>query len=594
MRGQGRAIAGVALAAGLLLGTPAAGASQASGNASRVPVIGPDLLAAWQAPASGLDERVEHLRRSALQHGIRQLDGVARALLLEPSFGEDLERAEAAVRLAPGLPDARLALARSRWSAGEYAAALRAARGAVSVLGTHLEASIWFRASALFTAVAALAGGVVLFLLVQAGAAAVRTAPRLWSPAAPWPEPSAVALLASLAMMPAALGEGVLGAALGAAVLVLAFGDRWERVVGGAAGLLLLLVLHPLLDDAAEELVSLAPPPLPEAVHRAEHGAPWAIDLARLESGRSVDARAEAALALRARRAGRLSDADELYTALMARGQSSAELFNNAANVRLDLGRTDEAIALYERAATLRADAVILFNLSQAFGRDIQLEQQDLALQQAQKLDPDTVAELTELGGFAGSDAVMDLPMPLAEARRLWSDPPTAARLAADLRHRGAPGRLGDALGTDAGFFAIAALVALALGGRLSRDPEARGDPLARAGVGPGRRATDPALRVARLAAERARRRLHGRLSLLLSLLIPGVAGVAARRPVLGLIGALSFTTALAAGFACQGLLPDGLSGAQTGSLLFTGIAAAAAITTLASLALAVSLREGD
>ena len=94
-----------------------------AGMDPNVTVIGGDdpvraaLWRAWSAPDT-LDGRVQRLQRAGLSAGIGSLDAPARALLLDSSLGDPLERAEWAVQLAPALPAARAALAAAyfeRW-----------------------------------------------------------------------------------------------------------------------------------------------------------------------------------------------------------------------------------------------------------------------------------------------------------------------------------------------------------------------------------------------------------------------------------------------------------------------------------------------
>jgi len=76
------------------------------------------------------------------------------------------------------------------------------------------------------------------------------------------------------------------------------------------------------------------------------------------------------------------------------------ELFNRWLAIALRaLGRPgtkgdERAVALYERATRVTASAEILFNLSQAYGQAIRLQEQDATLARAQALSPDVVTAL--------------------------------------------------------------------------------------------------------------------------------------------------------------------------------------------------------
>ncbi len=105
-------------------------------------------------------------------------------------------------------------------------------------------------------------------------------------------------------------------------------------------------------------------------------------------------------------------------TALIEQSASpSPSLLNNAANVRLALGRAEEAVELYETAVRKSHRVVVLFNLSQAYGRLIQLDRQDLALAEAQVIDPVALVALTDLYGRSRRALVADLPVAMETIR---------------------------------------------------------------------------------------------------------------------------------------------------------------------------------
>ena len=94
---------------------------------------------AWFMPSSSLEERVWRTRRKALERGVWNLDAAARALFA--SGGAPLDRAEAAVRLAPDLPASRMELARALWLHGD--SPLGAIRTAAS--GVRFALRVWSR-----------------------------------------------------------------------------------------------------------------------------------------------------------------------------------------------------------------------------------------------------------------------------------------------------------------------------------------------------------------------------------------------------------------------------------------------------------------
>ena len=213
---------------------------------------------AWFAAAGSLDDRVKRTLDAALEAGRPSLEALARALLLDESLGDPLQRAEAAVRLAPDLPAARIALGRALWSEErDLIGAVDQIRQAARVSDRHLEASLWLRATiflGLFTA--CLIGG-LLFLFVAGGSLVLAAARLLGELPVALPLVSRVALVAGLLLLPAVLGEGLFGVALALAALGLWPGNSWQRVAVGAALVVSIAGLHPLADRAGEELVAL-------------------------------------------------------------------------------------------------------------------------------------------------------------------------------------------------------------------------------------------------------------------------------------------------------------------------------------------------
>jgi hypothetical protein len=191
---------------------------------------------AWFAAAGSLEDRVERTLNAALELGRPNLEGPGRALLLEESLGTPLQRAEAAVRLAPDLPAARIALGQALWSENwDLVGALDQLRQAAQDSARHLEASIWLRATILHALVTACLIGGLLFLFVAGGSLVAATARVLAELPGSMPLASRAALLAGLLLIPAVLGEGLFGLALAFAALGFWRGSSWQRVALGTA-----------------------------------------------------------------------------------------------------------------------------------------------------------------------------------------------------------------------------------------------------------------------------------------------------------------------------------------------------------------------
>ncbi len=600
------------VATGVVLGlcaamAAAAGATEAGADAPgpasetrAAELVGPHrpaleaILAAWARPG-GLDQRTAAVRAEAFDRGARSLDGPARSLLLDETAGDPLARARAAVDLAPDLPDARLALARATWSQERSpGVALDELLAALRALPRHLAGAAWFEATLLHALARAAIGTAVLFLLAALLATIPAAARQLAAALPGLPRASAFAWVAVVVAAPVALGEGLAGVALGGAVLALAYGSFSLRVVTFAAVAVLLAGLHPLTDRAAVRIARLGADPVADAAWEVERGFATPFQLARLVRADGEDPLATRALAVHARREGALHEADRRFSALLGSGSPSPALLHNAANVRFALGRDAEAIALYERAIAAKPTAASLWNLSQAHGRSIHIDEQDEALRRAQQLDPALVEELTEIAGASGGPVVLDLPLEEAASRDTGTGA-AAARLAGDLRRPLAPGRLGSGLPMAALLFAGLGLAAVVAGIQLRSLASASGDDDLYAGIArvlQGREATDPSLRRARLTALRDRRARHDRVARVFALLVPGAAGTLGRHPLLGLVASASFAVALAGYQARAGVVPDPLAAGATGALVFGTTAVLAAILYVGSTAVALLLRE--
>jgi tetratricopeptide (TPR) repeat protein len=361
----------------------------------------------------------------------------------------------------------------------------------------------------------------------------------------------------------------------------------------GVALVVSIVGLHPLAERAGEELVALGSDPVAEAAFAVEHGQPSRIDIDRLEHAAPGDPLVARALALHAKRGGDLEDAERRYAALIEEsGSSNPSLLNNAANVQVALDRTEEAIELYEAAAHSGHLVVVLFNLSQAYGRLVQLDQQDLALAEAQVIDPAALAALTDLYGISRGTMVVDLPVSTETVRVRLGDPAAARLAAAALRSRVTPGWLGRSLVHSAVGVALVVLLAfgIALAARRVKDGGDRNAGIARSLT--GEEAADPFLRMVRLTALRERQARIDKIKFLFSAVVPGAAGIVSRHPILGLLGTMLFGLVLASWWAQEGVGADPLAIGGGASLLFSTVAVASALAYAAVIALTIALWE--
>lgn len=562
---------GAALAlAGLLLLAPPAWAvglpaiPQEPG-AARVADPAPNPMMAWRSEGS-LMERAERTHLAALQVGIPSFDAPARALLLDGSEGDRLTRARAAVTVAEGLPLAQIALA-SALLQEEHdvsGAAAAAARG-LGALFQHPEARLWLEATGALAARNALFFGALAFLAglaaLYARAAAHDLGDRLGRSL---PLFACAGILGVLVLLPALLGQGLAGIALSLFALALCYGSPAERHAAWLAAALLILALEVGTLGAARALVALDPDPVASAFQRVESGASSDGELVRLEHAAAFDALAARGLALEARRSGRLQEAADRYEELLASGEADATLENNAANVWLALGDVERAVAGHERSAQRSASPVVLYNLSYSYGQAIRPRAQDEMLQRLQRIAPVLAFDLMEIQGKLAGGFTLDLPLPVATLRARAVQARTADGVAFELRSSLAPGAIGAApVATLAAFLATAALARWTAGrfrrsgscrrcgGRLC--PRCEGAASERKLCAACQRlferpeTADPERRVRRLAELEQRARWLARARLAACVALPSAAGLLARRPWLGLAGAL----ALASGVAC-------------------------------------------
>jgi tetratricopeptide (TPR) repeat protein len=552
---------------------------------------------AWFAAAGSLEDRVERTLNAALELGRPNLEGPARALLLEESLGTPLQRAEAAVRLAPDLPAARIALGQVLWSENwDLVGALDQLRQAAQDSARHLEASIWLRATILHALVTACLIGGLLFLFVAGGSLVAATARVLAELPGSMPLASRAALLAGLLLIPAVLGEGLFGLALAFAALGFWRGSSWQRVAVGTALVISIAGLHPLANRSGEELVALGSDPVGEAAFAVEHARPSRTDIDRLERAAGGDPLVARALALHAKRSGDLKDADRRFTTLIDQSdRPSPSLLNNAGNVRLALDRTEAAIELYEAASRSSHLVVVLFNLSRAYGRLVQLDRQDFALAEAQVIDPVAIGALSDLYEGSRQTLVEDLPVEMESIRVRLGDPAAARQAATALRRRFAPGWLGVSPVHSAAGVALVVLLGSGVAVTLRRVTAGGEGGDLYSGIArllTGRDTTDPILRTVRLAALRERQARIDKIKFLVSVIVPGAAGVLSRHPLLGLLGSMLFALALASWWAREGVVVDPVAVGAGASLLFGAVAVASAVAYAAVVAVTIALRE--
>lgn len=570
------------------------------------------LEAAWAEPAADLAERATRTRAVADELHVASLDPLARAALFDSGSHASAQlRAETAVLLAPALPLAHAARVRAAWQAGDFLGAAEAVGAAIVALPRHLEGWLWLGATISVLAMFALAAGALGFLLARAAATARFAAHDLGDLLeASMPSFARIAGIAAIALAPVALGEGAAGLALGLFAIALCAPGREPRGAALAAVVCLLVALYPLGEVAGRRVTAVAASdPVLLASHAAETGFLDATDATRLAraAARPLDADGDPiavqALAQWQRRAGDLAAADARYAALLARDAEDPSLLNNAAAVKLALADPAAAIDLYRRSLEAQPSALVWFNLSQAHGAAIDVEQHDRALAAAQALDPDVVRDLTARLPIARTAFAAELPLPPAQLRSqvLAGD---ASQAAQQLRAALAPGWLGRSFWTA--LLAFAAVAAAVVVG--TRNLEASSACLdcgahlcRRCGSAPrGEGRCEPCQN--RRFQGRAAAAWEGahsgsfveRVGRHLRRLLPGLTPAAGARPAIGLPAAIAGCAALVFAVGHDWVLPDPGSVGTAGSLALGAAAIAAGVVYAICVALQARRERGS
>jgi hypothetical protein len=570
--------------------------SSTPGQASSREGLAP-IRAAWLKTAKSVDERAGRTRRAALERGVWNHASGASAALRSDQTSDELERARAAVRIAPDLPAIRMALARAMWlEGGSPISSVRAVGSALLAIPRHFESSLWFLGTALYIlAITLILGG-----LLTIGIYAIFRFPHAAHDlgdliSGEMPSYARAALLGCALLVPVALGQGPLGFVLGMFAVGMIYGGTRQRWVLSMAAIVVIIGAFPAARLSGVALTAYTGAPVFGAAVSSTNGYATPVDLHRLEAASEDDSLAVMALAVDARRNGRLGEADALYQKLLEMDPANFAAANNAANVRLSLGHMDLALDDYRKATGIRESATALFNRSQAHGQAFQMDELTATLAAAQKANGEVVAELTQLQGSDPSGFTVDLPL---DHRALWKRV-LAARsgdvFAMELRSAMAPGQLGRDWRVLSAAVAVPALVSIfgfvrlrtsrwckRCGRRLCPrcDPDSGDGEICEGCTRLFQQSetTDRTLRVARISALRHRDLWVGRVVLASSILVPGAAGLWAGRHVTSLVGALSGTLAVTAVIWRNGVVPDPLIAGAAAPVAF-GCVAAVAIT---------------
>ncbi len=515
------------------------------------------VIAAWSNAPEAAYARAAALRRVRLELGLGDLLAPAR-VILKSATEEDPEIYTAFARdLAPGVPAIQIEHARALARSGDIGAATKATGAGLWSVLRSLPAQLWvvenFTFLLLVVVLAASLGFISLAALQVFPHAAHDLGDLLAGRRMPAFARSAV--LASLVLLPLVLGEGVVGLAVALFLVAFAYGKARQRSVLVMAAVLLIIGLHPLAQLVSIATTLVEQDPVAGSVMAVIAGTETRADVERLEAVVGEDLAAGHALVYRARRQGLEELSRTRLEALSERYPSDGFVLAARGNIEMRRGETEAAISFYERAAAQLDSAALLFDLSQAYALGFRMEEYEATLVRAQGMDSDVVADLSSL---EDSSLVADLAFPT----RLLQDRLISRAMSQgpqfDLAGALAPGRLGDRWFLTASAFALSVLFCVLFTNRFDHSTQC-----SRCGHRICTRceetvwseeicedchhlfnypaATDPSLRMARLQALSKREVRIDRTLLAGALLIPGMAGLVARRPDFAMFGLLLF-----------------------------------------------------
>jgi tetratricopeptide (TPR) repeat protein len=565
------------------------------------------LEAAWFQAGPDLARRATQARIQALELGVDNLEAAARALMASSRSGDELGRAMLAVRLAPDLPPAHMALAGALWREGEHADAIVEAGAGLAAIPRNLEASFWLAAALMVMFTSVLLVGSFAFIAVVSVGVFSHAAHDLGDLVSrEMPAFARAALVASVVLVPLLLGEGPLGLLLVLFAIGFAYGSSRHRMVLVLAAALIMLGMYPMAQVAGTALTALHSDPVADAALSVVRGRETLAEVELLRAASENDELAEHILAVRVRRLGQLEEAHARYSDLHRKQPRDPVILTNLANLRFQRGETEAATDLYERSVGLIDSATLLFNLSQSYARSFRMEEFETSMERAQKVDPEEVVELSRNGdpGF-----VADLPFPIERIRNRLISNADDHGFGLAVRKPIGPGRLGQSWSATAIGFAAAALLGSLLGGRYEHSSTcsrcgrricARCDGTVwNSEICDGchrlfhrPETTDSSLRMTRLTELRARESRMNRLVTLVSLAVPGAGGLLARRPDLGFVGTLFFTWAAVAFLWRDGVVPDPLAVGAAGSLFFLITGGIALVGYLIAVAAGLMIRR--
>jgi len=536
-------------------------AEQGPAIAVPVEVAQEQVSKVWNESSTTIHARAANLRRARLELGLADLTGPATLVRDAATEEETLLYTERALELAPGVPSFQFSHARALWSDGDIGGATLAAGGVLWAIAFNLPAQLWLIENFAYLLLAVILCSSFAFLLLAVIGVFSHAAHDFGDLLSPnMPTFARYAAVAALLLVPLVLGEGLLGLAAALFALGFMYGNGRQRNALAMTAILFVVALHPLAKLAAISTDLVARDPIAASTLRVLSGTETMADVERLEAAADKDLAAAHAIAFRARRFGLVEESRESLLRVLETVPSDMVALANLGNIEQRRGNTAAAIDYYERAAAQENQPRLLFDLSQAYASAFRMEEYEATLRRAQTVGDDDVAALSSLDD---ANLVADLPYPMALIRDRLVTLALSMDVRPDVVTRIAPGMLGETVLMTGGVFALIALFSLLLADRWEH-----ASLCTRCGHRICQRcedtvwssetcedchhlfqypeATDPSLRMARLQALSERESRFDQLWLGLSLLVPGAAGFAARRPDLAIFGLLLFSWGVA------------------------------------------------
>lgn len=552
--------AALALSA-LAVAVPATAEPLPSEATAAVSAVPDRVVRAWREAPATPHARTAALRRLRLEYGLGDLRAPAQVVLTaadpdDPETGTRLAR-----ELAPRMPALGWVHVCDLWRAGAYGESVAALGRVLGAAFRDLESQLWLVGNGLVLLWFVVLVSTGAFILLLAAKACPRAAHDLADPlSTATPAFARGVLLACVLLGPLVLGEGLAGVVLAAFLVAFVYASPLERSALVLSAIGWTIALHPLAHGASVAAMGLELDPIARSALAVSRGTPTHADLERLEARFDDDLAAAHALAYHARRSGDEALAAARLDALAVRHPTDPVVLANRGNLEMRAGRTQEAIAYYERAARQTSSPTLLFDLSQAYAAVLRMEEAELALVRAQHLAD---AEVAALSSLSDPKLVADLGFPAQIVRARLESIPFDRAPTIRLVQALAPGRLGRDVRSAGAAFGVAILVGMLVASRFDRstvchrcghricircDDKVWSEDLCEDchHLFKHPDATDPKLRTARLQALARRELWRGRLVALGSLLVPGVAGLAARRADVALLSLVLFATGAA------------------------------------------------